>query len=134
MRVADVVQHVEHRRADEIEERRGLAAEQEFVDRAADAGGCTQAADLFVQPHPHPTGVIPGAHRLLERVGQRNVVGLRVESGWVAVALGERFGQWTLRQPRGLVQHVPNGRAVEVTEFTCSQHLLEIQHLEKVEL
>ena len=59
---------------------------------------------------------------------------LRVERRRVAVGVGERLGERALGQLRRLVEHLAYGLAVEVTELAGRQRLLQLQHLEKVEL
>ena len=59
---------------------------------------------------------------------------VRVEGRRVAVGVGERLGQRPLGQPRRLVEHLSHGLAVEVTELAGGQHLLQVEHLEEVEL
>ena len=59
---------------------------------------------------------------------------LRVERRRVPVGVGERLGQRSLGQLRRLVEHLAHGLAVEVAELTGCQRLLELEHLEKVEL
>ena len=66
--------------------------------------------------------------------GKRHRVRLRVERRRVAVGVGERFGERALGQLRRLVEHLSYGLAVEVTELAGCQRLLQLQHLEKVEL
>jgi hypothetical protein len=61
-------------------------------------------------------------------------VRLGVERRRVAVGVGERFRQRPLRLLRRLVEHLPRGFAVEITELSGDQRLLQAQHLEEVEL
>ena len=52
----------------------------------------------------------------------------------VAVAFGERLGDWPLGQPGSLGKHLPYRVAVEVPECVVGQHLLQGQRFEQVEL
>ena len=68
--VADVVQDVGEHRTGHVHERRGLGAERELVDRPSHHRGRGHAADLLGQPNAEPLALLPGAERLLERLGQ----------------------------------------------------------------
>ena len=57
-----------------------------------------------------------------------------VERRRVAVGVGEGFGQRALGLTRRLVEHLSDGLAVEVTELAGGQRLLQVEHLEQVEL
>ena len=71
---------------------------------------------------------------ILERLGQGHRVRVGVERRRVAVGVGEGFGQWALGLTRRLVEHLSDGLAVEVTELAGGQRLLQVEHLEEVEL
>ena len=74
-----------------------------------------------------------GAHRLLERLGQRHRVRLRVEDRRVAVAVGERLGDRALGQPGDLAQHLAGGVGVQVGVRALAERLVDAEHLEQVE-
>ena len=52
----------------------------------------------------------------------------------MAVGLGERLRHRALRQTRGLAEHLADGVDVEVAEFATGEHLLQVKHLDEVEL
>ena len=66
--------------------------------------------------------------------GRVTVCVVGVERRRVAVGVGERFRERPLGQPRRLVEHLSHGLAVEVTELAGGQRLLQVEHLEQVEL
>ena len=131
---ADGVDDVGEFRAREVHERGGLSTEHEFVDRPGHHRRRGHTADILVEPDAVPLALLPGPQRLLERLGNRHDVRLRVECRWVAVGLGERLGHRSLCQLRRLLEHLAHRFAVEVTEFAGGQRLLQLEHLEQVEL
>lgn len=88
----------------------------------------------LVEPDLVPTGVHDGAHRLLEVLGQRDGVGFRVEHRHVAIAFDERGGQWALGQAAHLDEHLASGVGVEIGKLPLTEHLVDPEHFEKVEL
>lgn len=50
------------------------------------------------------------------------------------IAFGERLGQRSLGQVRRLSKHLADRRPVEVPKLPGGQHLLQVEHLEEVEL
>ena len=111
-----------------------MGTEGEFVDRPRHHRRREHAADVLVQADAEPLTLLPGPQRLLERLGNAHRVRVRVERRRIPVGFGEGFREWTLSLPRGLLQHFAHGLAVEVTELPGGQCLLQVQHLEQVEL
>jgi len=66
---ADTVQHAEHRRARQVEERRGLAAEEKLVDRRVHRRRDVHTAEFLVEAQQRPSRPLPGPHRGLEGFG-----------------------------------------------------------------
>ncbi len=71
---------------------------------------------------------------LLERVGQRYGVRVRVEGRRVAVGLCERLRERPLGQPGSLVEHLSHRLGVEVAELPGRQHFFQVEDLVEVEL
>ena len=132
--VADPVQDSREHRAREVHERRRVGAEDELVDRPGDHVRRGHAADLLLETDAEPFAVVPGVHRLLERLGDRHRVGVRVECRWVAVGLGERLGDGALGLLCRLVEHLSHRFGVQIAELAGRQDLFQVEHLEEVEL
>ncbi len=59
---------------------------------------------------------------------------LGVEHRRVAVGIGERFGDGTLREPRDLAEHGAHGVGVEIAVAARVENLGQVQDVEQVEL
>lgn len=60
-------------------------------------------------------------------------MGVGVEGRRVPVGLGERLGDRTLGLPGRLGEHFANRLAVQVTEGSPGQRLVQFEHLEEIE-
>ncbi len=66
------------------------------------------------EPDAEPLALLPGPHRLLERLGQRHHMRVGIERRRMPVGLGERFGDRALGQAGCLGQHLAHRVPVEV--------------------
>ena len=111
----------------------GVGAEDVLVQCPHQRLGRGHAAEFLVEADAVPAAVEHGAHRLLERLGQRHRVRLGIEGRGVAVAVGERFGDRALGQPGDLAEHLLGGVDVEIGVLALTERLVETEHLEQVE-
>ncbi len=120
-------------RAGQVHERRGLGAEGNSLIAQATIAGAGMPPTSSDSPIAEPLALLPRPERLLERLGQRDGVGVRVEGRRVAVAVGERLRERSLGLPGRLGEHLADRLAVEVAELPSGQDLLQVEHLEQVE-
>ena len=117
---AEVVDDVGEACAAAVHPYRGVCAQNVLLQRPHQRLGHRHAAEGLVDAGLVPTGVVIGAHRLLECLRQRHGVRLRVENRRVAVALDERRRDRPFGQPAHLGQHFVDGVGVEVAEFALA--------------
>ena len=130
---AEVVEDVGETCATAVHPHGRVGAEDVLVQRPHERLGRGHAAEFLVEADAVPAAVEHGAHRLLERLGQRHRVRLGIEGRGVAVAVGERFGDRTLGQPGHLAEHLAGGVDVQIGVLALAERLVEAEDLEQVE-
>ena len=92
----------------------GLAHNSISLIAQVSGGGCGDAADLLGKADPPPLGVLDRLHRFRQLRGHGDGVVLRIEDRRIAVGVGERLGNRTLREPSDLVEHRAHRVDVEI--------------------
>ena len=130
---SEVVEDVGEAGAHRVHVDRRVGAQDVFLQRPGQCAGHRHTTEFLGDAELVPAAVDDNAHRLLESLGQRDAVGLRVEYRGVAVALGERFGHRALGQARHLAQHLDGGVDVQVGELALTHRLVDFENLEQIE-
>ena len=104
-----------------------------MIDHATIAGAATPPMSSF-RPTRNHSPCCQARSDFLNDSGIVTACVGRVESGRVPVGVGEGLGQRSLGELGRLGEHLANGLAIEVPEVTGGQSLLELEHLEQVEL
>ena len=110
-----------------------VGAEDVLVQCPHERLGRGHTAEFLVEADAVPAAVEHGAHRLLERLGERHGMRLGIEGRGVAVAVGERLGNRSLGESGDLAEHLLGGVDVEIGVLTLTECLVEAEHLEQVE-
>ena len=130
---AEVVQDLRHARAHRVHVRGGVGAEDVLDQRPLECAGHRHTAELLGEADLVPTAVEEGTHRLLERLGKRDRMGLGVEHRRIAVGIGKGLSDRSLRQPGHFAEHFGCGVGVQFGVVALTERLIHTEYLEQVE-